>query len=226
MLAQQLYEDVMPYYKGTAQFEDIYYKYAYCAYHLQDYLNADNLFKTYLEIFPNSPRAEEIDYMRAYAFYRQSPKPPLDQTNTIKAMGMMQTFINTHPNSERNKEASEIIDICRQKLEEKDRGSAQLYYDLGQFRAAGVAYTSLLNDYPESALADEYKLMVIKSYFKFAELSVEDRKTERFEHVITEVNDFIDRFPDSKLLQEAERYINLSQNNIKILANEQVKTPA
>jgi len=226
MLAQQLYEDVMPYYKGTAQFEDIYYKYAYCAYHLQDYLNADNLFKTYLEIFPNSPRAEEIDYMRAYAFYRQSPKPPLDQTNTIKAMGMMQTFINTHPNSERNKEASEIIDICRQKLDEKDRGSALLYYDLGQFRAAGVAYARLLNDYPESALADEYKLMVIKSYFKFAELSVEDRKTERFEHVITEVNDFIDRFPDSKLLQEAERYINLSQNNIKILANEQVKTPA
>lgn len=226
MLAQQLYEDVMPYYKGTAQFEDIYYKYAYCAYHLQDYLNADNLFKTYLEIFPNSPRAEEIDYMRAYTFYRQSPKPPLDQTNTIKAMGMMQTFINTHPNSERNKEASEIIDICRQKLEEKDRGSAQLYYDIGQFRAAGVAYTSLLNDYPESTLADEYKLMVIKSYFKFAELSVEDKKTERFEHVITEVNDFIDRFPDSKLLQEAERYINLSQNNIKILTNEQTKTPA
>ena len=226
MFAQQLYEDVMPYYKGTAQFEDIYYKYAYCAYHQQDYLNADNLFKTYLEIFPNSPRAEEIDYMRAYTFYRQSPKPPLDQTHTIKAIGMMQTYINTHPNSERNKEANEIIDICRQKLEEKDKSSALLYFDLGQFRAAGVAYTSLLNDYPESAQADEYKLMVIKSYFKFAELSVEEKKTERFEHVITEVNDFIDRFPDSKLLQEAERYINLSQNNIKILANEQAKTPA
>src|SRR5687767_259228 len=226
IFAQQLFEDVMPYYKGTAQFEDIYYKYAYSAYHLKDFMNAENLFKTYLEIFPNSTRAEEVDYMRAYTFYRQSPKPPLDQTNTLKAIGMMQTFINTHPNSERNKEATEIIDICRKKLEEKERASAQLYFDIGQFRAAGVAYTSLLNDYPESALADEYKLMVIKSYFKFAELSVEDRKTERFEHVITEVNDFIDRFPDSKLLQEAERYINLSQNNIKILANEQVKTPA
>ena len=226
IFAQQLYEDVMPYYKGTAQFEDIYYKYAYCAYHQQDYLSADNLFKTYLEIFPNSPRAEEIDYMRAYTFYRQSPKPPLDQTNTIKAIGLMQTFINTHPNSERNKEATDIIDNCRMKLEEKDKASAQLYYDLGQFRAAGVTYTSLLNDYPESPQADEYKLMVIKSYFKFAGLSVEEKKTERFEHVITEVNDFIDRFPESKLLQEAERYINFSQNNIKLLANEQAKTPA
>ena len=85
-LAQQLYEDVMPYFKTEKEFEDIYYKYAYCAYYQDDFMNAENLFKTYLEIFPNSPKAEEVDYMRAYSFYRQSPKPELDQTNTIKAM--------------------------------------------------------------------------------------------------------------------------------------------
>ena len=83
--------------KGKPEFEDIYYKYAYCAYYQKDYLNAENLFKSFLEVFPNSPRAEEMDYMRAYTFYKQSPKAELDQTNTIKAMGMMQTFINTHP---------------------------------------------------------------------------------------------------------------------------------
>ena len=108
-------------------------------------MNAENLFKSFLEIFPNSTKAEEVDYMRAYCYYKQSPKPELDQTNTIKAMGMMQTFINTHPGSARNKEANEIIDICRAKLETKDYKSAQLYYDLGQFRAAGVAFTALLN---------------------------------------------------------------------------------
>ncbi|TAL46623.1 MAG: outer membrane protein assembly factor BamD, partial [Chitinophagaceae bacterium] len=199
---------------------------AYCAYNQRDYLNAENLFKTYLEIFPNSPRAEELDYMRAYTYYKQSPKPPLDQTNTIKAIGMLQTFINTHPNSERNKEANALIDICHKKLEEKDKASAQLYYDLSQYRAAGVAFTSLLNDYPESDKADEYKLMVIKSYFRFAEMSVEEKKEERFEQVITECNDFIDRFPESKFLKEAEHYIGLSQTNIKNLSNEQVKTPA
>lgn len=215
VFAQQLFENVMPNYKGQAQFEDIYYKYAYCAYYQRDYLNADNLFKTYLEIFPNSTRAEELDYMRAYSYYKQSPKPPLDQTNTIKAMGMMQTFINTHPNSPKNKEANEIIDICRLKLEEKDRTSAQLYYDLGQFRAAGVAFSSLLNNFPETEKGDEYKLMTIKSFFKFAELSVDDKKVERFEQVISECNDFLDRFPESKLLKEAEQYINLSQVNIK-----------
>ena len=44
--AQQIYEDIMPYYRGTPEFEDIYYKYAYCAYYQKDYLNAENLFKT------------------------------------------------------------------------------------------------------------------------------------------------------------------------------------
>lgn len=224
--AQVLYEDVMPFYKTRPEFQDIYYKYAYCAYYQADYLNAENLFKTFLEIFPNSPKAEEMDFMRAYSYYKQSPKPQLDQTNTIKAMGLMQVFINTHPGSARNKEAAEIIDICRGKLEVKDYKSAQLYFDMGQFRAAGVAFTTLLNGYPESPRADEYKLMIIKSYFRFAELSIEERKPERFEKVINECHDFVDRFPDSKFRKEAEDYMNLSQTNIKNLRNEQTKTSA
>jgi len=222
--AQQLYEDVMPFFKTSKEFEDLYYKYAYCAWYQRDYFNAENLFKNYLEIFPNSARAEEMDFMRAKSFYEQSPKPELDQTNTIKALGMMQTFINTHPGSARNKEAGEIIDICRNKLETKDYKSAQLYYDLGQFRAAGVAFTGVLNSYPDSPKADEYKLMVIKSYFRFAEMSVTDKKKERFEQVINECNDFSDRFPNSGLLKEAEHYLDLSKTNINKLSNEQVKT--
>lgn len=216
-LAQQLYEDVMPYYKTSKEFEDIYYKYAYCAYNQGDYLNAENLFKSFLQIFPNSTKAEEVDYMRAYTYYKQSPKPLLDQTNTLKTIGLMQTFINTHPGSVRNKEANEIIDICRAKLEEKDYKSALLYFDLGQFRAAGVTFAALLNSYPESMKADEYKLMIIKSYFRFAELSVEEKKEERYTQVINECNEFTDRFPESKYKKEVNEFYTLSNNNIKIL---------
>lgn len=222
--AQQLYEDVMPFYRGMPEFEDIYYKYAYCAYYQRDYMNAENLFKTFLEIYPNSSRAEEVDYMRAYTFYKRSPKPELDQTNTIKAIGMMQTFINTHPGSARNKEATEIIDICRNKLEVKDRQSAQLYYDLAQYRAAAVTFASLLDNYPESQKSDEYKMMVVRSYFQFAELSVEDKKAERYQKVIEECNDFIDRFPESRFAKEVKQYLTQSQNNLKIYSNEPVKT--
>jgi outer membrane protein assembly factor BamD len=66
--------------------------------------------------------------------------------------------------------------------------------------------------------------MVIRSYFKFAELSIDERKMERYEQVIAECNDFVDRFPDSKLVKEVESFISLSNNNIKKLNNEQTKT--
>lgn len=222
--AQQIYEDVMPFFKGRPEFEDIYYKYAYSAYNQQDYLNAENLFKTYLEIFPNSQRSEEIEYMRAFAFYKQSPKAELDQTNTIKTMGMMQTFINTHPGSAKIKEATDIIDVCRRKLETKDYKAAQLYFDIGQFRAAAVSFNALLNAYPDSERSDEYKLMSIKAYFRFAEMSVEEKKVERYGKVIEECNEFTDRFPQSQLSKEVGHYLQLSQNNLKNTTNEPSKT--
>ena len=138
----------------------------------------------------------------------------------------MQTFINTHPGSERNKDATEIIDKCRAKLELKEYRGAQLYYDLGEFRAAAIAFTNLLNNYPESAKGESYKYMVVKSYYRFAKLSVIEKQEERFEKVITEYQDFIDRYPDSKMLKDAEEYSNLSANNIKAIKNEQIASPA
>lgn len=221
--AQTIYEDIIPYYKTTPQFQDIYYKFAYSAYYQKDYTNAENLFKTFLESFPSSTKSEEIEYMRAYTFYLQSPKPELDQTNTIRAIGMMQTFINTHPGSVRNAEATRLIELMRRKLETKEYKSAKLYYDMGQFRAAGVNFSTLLENFPESLVADDYKLMVVKSYFRFAELSVAEKKAERFTQVVTECNDFIDRFPESKLRKEIENYITLSKEQIQKFNNEQIK---
>lgn len=221
--AQQLYEELFPLLKGQPQFEDVFYKFAYCSYYLRDWLQAENLFKQFVEVFPTSPRAEEMEYMRAYTFYRQSPKQELDQMNTQKTIGFMQTFINTHPGSPRIKEATEIIDKSRAKLELKEFKNAELYYNLGQYRASAIAFTSLMNDFPDSEKSEEYKLLVIKSYYLFANNSIDDKKAARFEQVINECHDFADRFPESKLLKEVERYQNLSQNNIKAIQNEQVK---
>ena len=220
-VAQQLYEELFPVFKGTAKFEELYYKDAYCFYYMKDYLQAQALFKGFLEVFPNSPKAEEVDYLHAYCFYKQSPKLELEQVNTTKAIGMMQTFINTHPGSARIKEATEIIDICRAKLEQKEYRSAELYYNLGQHRAAAIAFTNLINNYPESVKGDEYKLKIVKAYYKFAKLSFVDKQIERYEKVISEYQDFADRYPESKLLKEAESYSNLSQNNIKAIKYEQ-----
>lgn len=222
--AQQIIEDILPYYKTTPQYQDIYYKYAYAAYYQKDYTMAENYFKTFLESFPNSPKYEEMEYMRAYIFYLQSPKAELDQTNTNKAIGAMQTFINTHPNSVRLADANRILEELWKKKETKDFKSARLYYDMGYYRAAGVSFATLLENFPESGNADEYKLMSVKSYYLFAEGSVMNKKTERFTDVVTKCQEFFDRFPDSKYKADVEKYSELSNSQIqKLNNNEQVK---
>jgi outer membrane protein assembly factor BamD len=222
--AQVLYEELYPVFKGTDKFEELYYKDAYCFYYLKNYRDAENFFKGFLEVFPNSPKAEEVDFMHAMCFYKQIPKVDLDQTNTAKSIGVMQTFINTHPGSTRIPEATAIIDKCRELLEIKELRAAELYFKVGQFRAAALAYGGLLNSYPESPKGDEYKLNAIRAYYRFAKLSVIDKQVERFEKVVTEYQDFADRYPDSALLPEAKELSNLSQNNIKEIQYEQIKT--
>ncbi len=219
--ALTIYEELFPALKGTEKFEELYYKYAYCFFYEQEYDHASSLFKGYLDFFPNNEKAEEVDFMHAYCFYKQSPKIELEQVNTVKALNMMQTFINTHPGSPKIKDANAVIDEGRAKLELKEDRAAQLYYNLGQYRSAGLAFNTLLNNYPESVKADNYKLMVVKSYYKFAKLSIIEKQVERFEKVSIEYADFADRFPDSKLLKEAESYSILSKNNIKVITNEQ-----
>lgn len=225
--AQQLYTDLMPLFKGDQRFEDIYYKYAYTSFYQRDYENAENLFKTYTENFPNSPRVEECEYMRCICYYKQSPGVDLDQTNTTKTIALLQAFINTHPDSKRIADATTIIDECRKKLETKEYKNAKLYYDLGYYKSAGVAFSILIDDFPDSEQGDEYALNSIKSYYKYAELSLVDKQEERFDKVISDVNDFQSRFPGSKYLSEVTNYKTLSENNIKKIQNqnnEQTKT--
>lgn len=212
--AQQLYEDVIPFIKGTNKYETLFYKLAYSYYYQGDYINAENLFKTFTETFPSSNRSEECEYMRALVYFKQSPKTDLDQTNTNKAVGLLQAFISTHPTSERVKEANGLIDECREKLELKEYSAAKLYFDLGYFKAAAISFNSLLEDFPDTKHGDDYKLYVIKADFKYAEMSYETKQKERFEKVISEFSDFKERFPESKLLSDAKSFSELAKKNI------------
>jgi outer membrane protein assembly factor BamD len=206
-LAQELLLDVMPFYRDKKEFQDLYYKYAYTAFYQKDYQNAENLFKNFAKDFPNSNFSEEADYMNAYSFFKQSPKAELDQTNTYKAIGLLQTFITNHPNSLRIGEATGIIDQLRIKLEEKEFKNAELYYNIGQFKSAAISFDNLIVNFPDSKDGDRYKLMVIKSFYKYAVKSVDEKKAERFAFALNACEEFNFRYADSPFKSEVDKYL-------------------
>lgn len=221
--AQTLYSEIKDAFRGSKQAEDLLYRYAYTFYYVGDYESAAFYFKNFVSTFPNSPKAVEMDYMQAYCFYKLSPRVELDQTNTTKAIAAMQTFINMHPNSDKVAEATKIIDECRGKMEKKEYNAAKLYYDLGYYKAAGITFSNLMLDYPDSEDGDRYKYLEIKSYYQYALNSVTTKQKERYDDVVTQYLNFADLFPDSKYKQDAENYYKLAQNNIKTIQNEQDK---
>ena len=224
--AQALFELIMPSYRGKAQLEKISFIYAYTHYNLHNYTSANYYFKNFATTFSTSPLREEAEYMAAYSNYKLSPSFRLDQDNTEKAIEGLQLFINTHPESPRVKEANKLIDNSRKKLETKVFEEGSLYYRIKQYQAAMQVFENLLKDYPETSNAEEVRFMILKSQYSLAENSVYEKQLERHKLVLARYDDFVFKFPKSKLKKEAELYVKSSNKRIKELNNVRYQNPS
>ncbi len=219
--ANELYKELLPIMKSTRNYEALFYKYAYTFYYMRDYLEASYYFKNFTEYFPASKNAEECEFMSAVSLYKYAPKYTLDQTNTVKSLEALQSYVNRYPTSSRTAEANQYIDKSRKKLEMKQADAAKLYFNIYQYKAASVAYKSVLRNYPESPDADLYQLMIIKSMYKFAKASIPTKQEERYANAIAAYTEFKDTYPQSKYMADADKIYSLADNNVKKIRNEQ-----
>ncbi len=203
--ALPLFEELMSVYKGTKDVEELYYFYPYCHYGTGDYLLSSYYFKRFIEYYPKSFRTEEARFMSAYSLYKLSPVPSLEQDYSQNAIDAFQLFANTYPNSDKIAECNKLIDELRLKMEEKSIAAAQLYYDMKNYRAAGVAFNNLLLDFPGSEQEERIRFTALKSNFLFAENSITSKKEERYKVAIEAFQAFKNKFPNSKNLNEAKR---------------------
>jgi outer membrane protein assembly factor BamD len=102
----------------------------------------------------------------------------------------------------------------------KAADAAKLYYNISQYKAATVAYRSVLRDYPESPNADLYQYMIIKSMYKFAKASIPEKQEERYAIAISAYRELKDNYPKSQYLADAERLSTEAINNVKKIRNE------
>ncbi|OJW82222.1 MAG: hypothetical protein BGO69_16655 [Bacteroidetes bacterium 46-16] len=218
--ANQLYESLLPVMKHTRNYEQLYYRYSYTFYYMKDYLSASYHFKNFTEFFPSSKDAVECEFMYGLCLYKYSPKYSLDPTNTIKAMEALQSFVNVHPESKYATEANTYVKACRDKMEMKAASAAKLYYDIGQYKAASVAYKSVMHSYPESPKMDMYQYMEVRALYHYAHESVKEKQEERYAGMITAYHELVDEYPKSSYLRDAEKYYTQADNHIKQLRDE------
>lgn len=213
--AMQLFENVIVSYRGTANAEKILFYYATSFYKTGEYLTAAHHFSSLVKNLPNSQYAEESMYMSAYCKYLFAPEYYLDQSNTINAIKEMQLFINKYPKSEKLVEANRIIDELRGKLEKKTFESAKQFFKMKEYKAAIVTFQNLIKDYPGTSFTEEASFMIIKSWFLYAEGSLDSKKIERYEKVKESFIEFSFDFPESKFLKESKDFNATAIKNIE-----------
>ena len=212
--AATLIEQILPIYRGTAAAAELSFYLAKSNYHRRNYILAAHHFDTFVKEFPNTEYTEEATFMRAYCNYLLSPRPDLDQSSTRRSIDQFTLFISRYPDSDKVKEAEDLISEMRNKLLEKSFRSAKLYYDMDDYRSAIIAFKNSLADFPETEHREEIMFLTLKSSYLLAERSVPERQLERFQSALDEYYAFIEEFPESNYLSEARQFLD---NSLRVL---------
>lgn len=204
--------------KGTKDAEDCLYMLAMAEFCAKDYSTASEYFKKYYQTYPKGTYAELAEFYVGESLYMSTPEPRLDQTPTISAISAFQEYLDLFPDAGMKEKAQARLFELQDKLVEKEYLSAKLYYDLGNyfgnctnggnnFEACVITAQNAVKDYPYSDKREEFYILIMKSKYELARMSVETKQLERYQDAEDECYGFINEFPDSRERATAERYI-------------------
>ena len=208
--ASLLFEEILPIIRGRPEAEKAQFYFAYSYYYQKQYVLSAHYFQTFYQLYSRSEFAEEALFMYAYSLYLDSPDYDLDQTNTVDAIQASQNFLNKFPRSNYKEQATALIDEMREKLEQKAYENAYLYYKLQKYldgealKAAIIAFDNFQSDYPDSKYTESVSFLKIECAYNMARKSIKSKQLERLEDAVAYYYYFIDKFPQSNKVRDAE----------------------
>lgn len=207
--AIELYDRISTSFVGTEKAADIAYNTADANFQDKSYRLAGHLFKNFAGSYPMDERAEEALYLSAFSYYKDSPKYNLDQTSTYSAIDELQGFINAYPESAHVAQANGYISELRKKLELKAFEIAKVYYKTMKYKAAGIAFDNMIDEYPDSQLREEAMMYSLRSKAELAiNFSRIENKDLRLQEARTQYRQFLKYYPNTSYKSEAEKLVN------------------
>lgn len=206
--------------KGTEHAEEALYLLGLSHFENKDYISSGAYFKTYYTHYPKGKYAELARFYSGYGYYLDSPEPQLDQTTTHKAIEELQNFLDYFPKSDKVSIAQNAIFELQDKLVLKELQNAVLYYNLGtylgnNYESAVITAQNAIKEYPYSKYKEQLQMLILKSRYQEAILSVDEKKEDRFRIVIDEYYSFINDYPESESRQEADHIFKIAGKYVK-----------
>ena len=203
--AAQLFEEALPQLRGKKEEASAHFYWAYCGFHQKKYIQSAKRFQYFRKTFLLDPRLEEALYMQAQALYRESPDVRLDQKFTQEASYVLRNYLQSYPEGVYAEAARTQLEALRSKLALKDFRSAQLYYQLGYYRAAVVTLENFQQDFSGSAYHEKVAYLKAVAQYYYYRSAKKAKKKESLSTAIMYCQDFIDSYPDSPYTTAIEK---------------------
>ena len=177
--AIRLFEQIAPAYRGKPQAEKMFFLFAQSYYKTEQYYLAGYQFESFTSAYPKSEKLEEASFLAAKSYSMLSPVFSLDQTDTLKAIGKLQGFIDAFPLSPYLGEANTTLKVLTDKLEKKAYENAKQYNTISDYKSALVALDNFIADYPGTRFKEDALFYRLDSAYKLAINSVPSKMEER-----------------------------------------------
>lgn len=207
--AATLFKDVSSAFQGSLREDTILFYMGKSLYSSGLYEEAAEMMNSFRYKYTRSAFTEESEFVYAMCFFQQSGDYEKDQSTSFKAIQSFNDYLNRYPESIKAEDIYLMIEEMSKKIYRKRFNNAAIYYKLGKYNAAITALRSTLKQYPEIPYKEEIMYLVCKSWFDYAENSIEGRQLDRYLKMMDAYYSYKSEYPDEeKRLKELEPMFN------------------
>lgn len=212
--AATLFESLAVLTSGTSRDDTVQYYWGLSNYRFKDYYTAESNFSSFIDKFPRSPFTEEAAFLRIDCLYRSVLRYELDQAPTYSCMTAIDEFYRNYPSSEKLDECNVMLKKLNDQLDLKAYENARLYYRMEDYLAARVAFKNILKDDADNIYREDILYHIAKSSYKYASLSVPEKRRERYMAFMDDYLNFVGEMPDSPYRRELDALYARAQRSI------------
>ena len=214
-----LLDELVTIFKGTAYAEESLYLLAQSYYGQEDYQTASQYFETYYTTYPKGEFTELSRFYSGYGLYLDSPDPRLDQAQTYKAIEQLQLYLEYYPQSERAEEAQNILFELQEKLAYKELLATRLYFNLGtylgnNYLSCVITAQNALKNYPYTKYREEFMILMMRSKYELALVSVDEKLQGRYREVVDEYYNYMNEYPEGKYVKDVTKFFEYANKRI------------
>lgn len=213
----RLQDQIINKYRGRPQGQKLSFLYANTYYQLGAYIEAGYPFERFTIAYPESDKIEEASFKGAKSYYYISPRYSLDQTDTEKALGKLQNYLNTYPKGKYVEEANKLVDELQTKLEKKAFEIAKQYQHTLRYKAAIDAMDNFILDYPGSPFREKAYYHKFDSAYLLAIHSYKYLQEERLKDAMEFYNEYIKKYPQGEFVDVANEHFEDIKTRLKNL---------